>query len=167
MRSGCDSIGSESARVQPFKCPQQIMLATRKLPLQPLLSRKRRKPFRRGLPCLGANIHRRGPTGRSPLSLRSRSPLPVPFPRRPNLITVSQSLRPLSEETAAAGSESARVQPFRCSQQIMLATRKLPLQPLFSLSLSLSRHLRKRGNPSCSLSPQKPRRLRRSELDLA
>ncbi len=36
------------------------MLATRKLPLQPLLPRKRMKRFRRGLPYLGAHFPRRG-----------------------------------------------------------------------------------------------------------
>jgi hypothetical protein len=51
------------------------MLATRKEPLQPLLIRKRRKPFRRGLPYRGASIPRRDPPGRSPLSLRCGSGL--------------------------------------------------------------------------------------------
>ena len=58
---------------QPFKCSQQIMFATRKLPLQPFLLRKREKPFRRGLLDWSANIPRRDPPGRSPLSLRRGS----------------------------------------------------------------------------------------------
>jgi len=70
---GTPAAASESARVQPFKCSQQVMLATKKLPLQPVLFRKGRKPFRRGLPYLGASIPRRDPPGRSPLSLRRGS----------------------------------------------------------------------------------------------
>ena len=58
---------------QPFKCSQQIMFATRKLPLQPFLVRKRKKPFRRGLLDWSANSPRRDPPGRSPLSLRRGS----------------------------------------------------------------------------------------------
>jgi len=36
----------ESARVQPFKCSQQVMPATRKVPQQSLFFRKRRRPRR-------------------------------------------------------------------------------------------------------------------------
>ena len=75
---GTPAAVSKSARVQPFKCSKQVMLATRKLPLLPLLCRKRRTSFRRGLPYRGARIPRRDPPGRSPLSLRCGSgPLAV------------------------------------------------------------------------------------------
>jgi hypothetical protein len=109
LRPRCEetlAAASDSARVQPFKCSrQQVMLATRNVPLQPLLFRKRRKSSRRGLPHLEASIPRRDPPGRSPLSLRLRSP-----PR-----TVSPQAKPYNgfavapsrnEETAAAASES-------------------------------------------------------------
>jgi hypothetical protein len=48
----------------------------------------------------------------------SSLPLSVPFPRRPNPTTVTSSLRPRNEGTPAAASKSARVQPFKCSQQV-------------------------------------------------
>jgi hypothetical protein len=47
----------------------------------------------------------------------------------------SSWLRPRNEDTPAAAAKSARVQPFKCSQQVML-----------------SRTRRKRGNSRCSLS---------------
>jgi hypothetical protein len=54
---GTSAAAFESARVQPCNCsPQAVMLVTRKLPLQPLLFRERRKPFRRGLPYRRATI---------------------------------------------------------------------------------------------------------------
>jgi hypothetical protein len=43
--------------------------------------RKRRNSFRRGLPYLGASIPRRNPPGRSPLSLRLRSPIRAVSPQ--------------------------------------------------------------------------------------
>ena len=49
--------------------------------------------------------------------------LSVVFPRRPNPTSVSPPLRPRKEETTAAAFESARVQPFNCSQQTMLGFR--------------------------------------------
>jgi hypothetical protein len=55
-------------------------------------------------------------------------------------------LRHRNEDTPAAAAESARVQPSTCSQQVMLATREIPLQPL------LFRKRRKRRNSRCSLS---------------
>ena len=87
--------------IPPLYSQRGVMLATRKVPLLPLVVRKRRKPLRRGLPYRGASIPRRAPIGRSPLSLRRGS---GPF---------TPSLRPRNEETPAADSKSARVQPFK------------------------------------------------------
>jgi hypothetical protein len=86
---------SEAARVQPFKCSQQVRLATRKLPQLSLLRRKQRKPFPRGLPYRGASIPCRDPPRRhnpkpkpqtlnqqkSPPSAIRPRPSPKPKPR--------------------------------------------------------------------------------------
>ena len=133
----------KSARVQPFKCSKQVMPATRKPPLQPLLFRKGRKPFRRGLPCRGASIPRRDPPDRSPLSLRRAPQWTDSFPRRtkpdPNAASAQRAScygrrsgrnnsagyssysslvfptrgNARNEKTPAADSKSARVQPFK------------------------------------------------------
>jgi hypothetical protein len=71
----------------------------------------------------------------------SSLPLPVPFPRKPNPTTVSPWLRRRDEETPAATSPRQKNRRLRrselaskCSQQVMLATRKLPQQLPLSFS---------------------------------
>jgi hypothetical protein len=92
---------------------------------QPLPLLRRAEPcnawaLRRGLSYRGASIPR-------------RSLWPI--------AAVASPSGPVSrcEETPAAASESARVQPFKCSQQVMPATRKVPLLPPNRRGSSLSK----------------------------
>ena len=71
--------------IPPLYSRRGVLLATRKIPLLPLVFRRRRRPLRRGLPYRGASIRRRDPPGRSPLSPRRGS---GPF---------TSSLRPRNE----------------------------------------------------------------------
>jgi hypothetical protein len=104
---------SEAARVQPFKCSQQVKLATRKPLSSPLVSsRLLSSP-------LGSSRGRRGRGrgGRRGSGRRGRGRGSFPTSRK------------MQQQPLYSASEAARVQPFRCSQQVKLATRRPPLQP--------------------------------------
>jgi hypothetical protein len=158
----------KSARVQPFKCSKQVMPATRKPPLQPLLFRKGRKPFLRGLPCRGTSIPRRDPPDRSPLSLRRAPQWTDSFPRRtkprPNAASAQRAScygrRSGRNNSAGYSSYSSLVFPTRglllllmlLLLLLLLCPYRFPagqtLQRLrLSLSLSLSLRAIPRGPP--------------------
>jgi hypothetical protein len=80
-RNRCSLRIGEGPALQPFKCSQQVMLTTRKLPLQLFLSRRRRK-------------------------------------RGSHRCSLSSVVNGENEDPPAALSESARVQPSKCSQQV-------------------------------------------------
>jgi hypothetical protein len=82
---------------------------------------------------------------KSPWAIAAGRPSPSPYRFTAGRSTASQSLRPRNRCSLRIG-EGPALQPFKCSQQVMLTTRKLPLQ------LFLSRRRRKRRNSHCCFS---------------